>query len=86
MMHDPEGGPVIQGTGGLRKMRFSPKKWSVGKSGAVRVCYVYFKVHWTIMLIMAYGKGRKDNLTATEKRDIARYIKSVEQWFQSRSK
>jgi hypothetical protein len=38
------------------------------------------------MLIMAYGKGRKDNLTATEKRDIARYIKSVEQWFQSRSK
>ena len=84
IMHDPTGAPVIQGTGGLRKMRFSPSRWNVGKSGAIRVCYVYFQPHWTVLLVMAYDKTRKDNLSASEKRNIARYISVVEQWFRSK--
>lgn len=83
-MQDPDGPPVIRGTGGLRKARFSPGKWNIGKRGAVRVCYVYFKAHRTVMLVMAYGKGRKANLTASEKRDIARYIETVQRWFGAR--
>ena len=85
IMRDPEGPPVIQGTGGLRKMRFAPRRWGVGKSGAIRVCYVYFKPHWTVLLVMAYGKSRKDNLTAAENRDIARYIRVVQKWFDTRN-
>src|SRR3954462_2294643 len=38
----PTDPPVIPGTGALRKIRFAPAGWSKGKSGAVRVCYVYF--------------------------------------------
>jgi hypothetical protein len=86
VMRDPQAAPVVPGTGGLRKMRFSPSRWKVGKSGAIRVCYVYFKPHRTVLLIMAYGKNRKDNLTAVEKRDIARYIHVVQDWFDNRSK
>lgn len=86
VMHDPEGSRVIQGTGGLRKMRFAPRRWKTGKSGAIRVCYVYFKPQWTVLLVMAYGKNRKDTLTAAEKRGIARYIRVVENWFDTRNK
>jgi hypothetical protein len=84
IMHDPEGSPVIQGTGGLRKMRLAPRRWGVGKRGAIRVCYVYFKARWTVLMVMAYGKNRKDNLTAAEKHDIARYIAVVQKWFDTR--
>ncbi len=86
VMHDPEASPVIQGTGGLRKMRFAPTRWKTGKSGAIRVCYVYFKPQWTVLLVMAYGKNRKDTLTAAEKRGIARYIGVVQHWFETQNK
>jgi hypothetical protein len=85
IMRDPDAAPLIQGTGGLRKLRFSPSRWRVGKSGAIRVCYVYFQPHWTVLLVMAYGKNRKDNLTAAEKRDIAAYIRVVQGWFDTRN-
>ena len=42
IMSAPEGPPVIVGTGGLRKLRFAPLKWSEGKRDALRVCYAYF--------------------------------------------
>lgn len=85
IMSDPSGPPVIEGTGGLRKLRFAPPRWKVGKRGAVRVCYVYFPEHWTVLLVMAYAKNRKDSLSAREKRDIASYIRRIEKWFESQN-
>lgn len=38
----PEKGAVVQGTGGLRKLRFAPPSWRSGKSGATRVIYIVF--------------------------------------------
>ena len=85
IMCDPKGSPVIEETGGLRKIRFAPKRWNVGKRGAVRVCYVYFPDHWTVLLVAAYGKNQKDDLTAEEKRGIKTYIKQVEAWLAERN-
>lgn len=85
VMSDPSGSPVIEGTGGLRKLRFAPPGWKVGKRGAVRVCYVYFPEHWTVLLVMAYAKNRKDSLSAREKRDITSYINRIEKWFESQN-
>ena len=42
LLDDPRVGEVVQGTGSLRKLRFVPTSWHKGKSGALRVCYVYF--------------------------------------------
>ena len=80
IMADPGGAPVIPGTGGLRKLRFAPGRWQVGKRGAVRVCYVYFPAHWTVLLVAAYGKGEKDDLTDDERKGIKMYIGQVESW------
>lgn len=42
IMENPDCGTLIQGTGGLRKMRYSIHA-NKGKSGGIRVCYVDFK-------------------------------------------
>lgn len=75
---DPTRHPVIAGTDGLRKMRYAPRSWSTGKSGAIRVCYVYFPQHGTIILVTAYAKHQKDDLTAAEKHAINQAIARVE--------
>ena len=72
LMENPQAGPIMQGTGGLRKMRFAFH--GRGKSGSARVCYVDFAVYERIYLITAYTKNSKDNLTKNERNEIKRLI------------
>jgi hypothetical protein len=85
IMVNPESAPIIEGTGGLRKARFAPSGWPRGKSGAVRVCYAYFPKHWTVLLLMAYGKGRKETISAKEKQGIKQYLARVENYLDKRN-
>lgn len=66
LVADPEAGTVIPGTGGLRKLRFAPP--GAGKSGGLRVCYALIPGRGIVLLMAAYGKTTKANLTAAEKR------------------
>lgn len=84
-MANPEAGKVIPETGGLRKIRFARSRDNIGKSGGIRVCYAYFKEHWTVLLVIAYGKTEKDDLTAEEKRHIRDYIGRAKKWLDSRN-
>jgi hypothetical protein len=67
ILHSPEAGEAIAGTGGLRKLRFAPPRWRKGKSGAARVCYVYFVRHALVCLVAAYAKNEQENITAVDK-------------------
>ena len=58
----------MQGTGGVRKMRFAFE--DRGKSGSARVIYVDFEVYDKIYLITAYPKNEKDNLTKEERNEL----------------
>ena len=40
LLKDPVSGPIMEGTGGIRKVRFPLQ--NRGKSGSVRVCYTDF--------------------------------------------
>ncbi len=80
IMANPEAGEVISGTGGLRKMRFGKSHQKTGKRKGVRVCYVYFKEHWTVLLVVVYGKNKKTDLTQDEKKHIQDYIKRSKEW------
>ena len=42
ILRNPKAGISIRGAGGLRKLRFAPPRWRVGKSGAIRVIYTRF--------------------------------------------
>ena len=42
LMRNPAVGDVIEGTGGLRKMRFADKRRGKGKRGGLRVIYYWW--------------------------------------------
>ena len=77
--------PVMRGTGGLRKLRFAPAGESIGKRGAIRVCYATFPRYRVVLLVRAYGKAIKDNLTQRERQGIKTYLAQVESWLAATS-
>lgn len=70
LMQNPEAGSVIQGTGGLRKLRWSDKNRNKGKRGGIRVIYYYFLSDQQILLLTLYGKNEKDDLSSDDKKII----------------
>ena len=64
LIAQPDKGDLIQGTGGLRKIRIA--LGNQGKSGGARVIY-FLATAEKIYLILAYPKSVKDNLTPAEK-------------------
>ena len=79
IMMAPERPPVLKHTGGLRKIRFSGEGFNRGKSGAFRVCYVYFEEYHVAVLITVFGKNEKSNLSMADRRGIASVIYEIEQ-------
>ena len=63
---NPQGYPVIRGTGGVRKIRFALD--NKGKSGGVRVLYVDFVVHGVVGLLYVYPKGKKEDISEAERK------------------
>lgn len=76
LLADPKVGAVMQGTGGMRKMRFAFE--NKGKSGGLRIIYVDFEVCEVIYLITAYTKSEKDNLTKGEKNELRKLVDILE--------
>lgn len=56
LLKNPQSGPVMEGTGGIRKVRFPLE--NKGKSGSVRVCYTDFEEYEVTYLITAFTKKR----------------------------
>src|SRR5688500_18993769 len=80
IMLRPQGWPLIPGTDGLRKMRFAPARWGTGKRGAIRVCYVHFADVGVVLLVVAFAKNQKANLSPADKkavRDLIRREKAI---------
>lgn len=77
IMVDPLAPPVVRGTGGLRKIRFSPHDWKLGKRGALRVCYVFFSEQSLVCLVTVYGKGRKEDLSDRERGIVKKLIDEI---------
>lgn len=76
ILQDPEAGILMQGTGGLRKIRFAFE--NRGKSGSSRVCYVDIVVKETVFFITAYAKNEKENLSKAERNSIRKLIELLE--------
>ena len=66
LLENPKAGDVIQGTGGLRKIRI-PLPHS-GKRGGGRVIYVDIELRETIYFINVYTKNEQDDLTEEERK------------------
>jgi hypothetical protein len=80
----PNVGKVIQGTGGLRKMRFTAPGSQRGKSSGFRVCYVDFTEFGFIFLVTIYTHKEKDDLSPAEKKAAATFIETARKGFKKR--
>jgi len=74
---NPEAGEIIQGTGGVRKIRWARE--GMGKRGGARVIYYYHNEYYhnerlPVFLLSAYAKNRKANLSKAERNAMKRLI------------
>ena len=79
----PKAGVVMQGTGGIRKLRWS--RQGAGKSGGVRVIYYFHNEQIPLYLLTVFGKGEKANLSKAERNELAKLVRLlVQAWSASR--
>lgn len=76
LLKDPEVGEVIQGTGGLRKMRFADKRRGKGKRGGLRVVYYWWSAGMQFWLFTLYDKDEISDLTPAQRKALKAMIKT----------
>ena len=72
LLKDPVSGPIMEGTGGIRKVRFPLQ--NRGKSGSVRVCYTDFAEYEVIYLITAFKKKRVRKILQRKKKSVLKKL------------
>jgi hypothetical protein len=77
LMADPESGDLIQGSGGVRKVRWAiPGK---GKRGGLRVIYYWITKRRHLLLLTLYRKAEVADLTPKEVAALRALVKGLEE-------
>lgn len=69
----PEQGPLLPGTGGLRKIRWGGK--GHGKSGGYRIIYYWDKETETFYMLYLYPKNEQEDLTPHQAKQLAHLVR-----------
>ncbi len=75
LLANPEMGDVIEGTGGLRKMRQADLRRSKGKRGGLRIIYFWWETGRQFWLFTLYDKNEFDDLSPTERKALKDMLK-----------
>ncbi|WP_166366248.1 toxin [Pseudomonas akapageensis] len=76
LMQNPEAGDVIQGTGGLRKVRFGDENRQKGKRGGIRIIYYWWLGGAQFWLFTLYSKGDQNDLSEDQRKILKRLLES----------
>jgi hypothetical protein len=68
----PRAGDIMQGTGGIRKLRWG--RGNQGKSSGVRVIYYYRDERIPLYLLTLFGKNEQTNLSKSERNELAKLV------------
>lgn len=79
---EPAAGDLIQGTGGVRKVRFARR--GQGKSGGYRVITFYHSMSLPVFILTVYAKNAKVNLTKAERNDLSTLTGALVQSYRNR--
>lgn len=77
LLENPKAGKIIQGTGGLRKIRIPMEE--KGKRGGARVLYVDIELKESIYFVNVYSKNEKEDLTEDEKKAFKTVVKILKE-------
>lgn len=69
----PDQGDVVQGSGGVRKVRWS--RAGSGKSGGARVIYFVRNEQGELVLLFIYAKSKMDSLKASTLKELRDAVK-----------
>ena len=75
LMKNPESGDVIEGTGGLRKLRHADVRRGKGKRGGLRVIYYWWLAGLQFWMFTLYDKSEMDDLTPQQRRVLKQMVK-----------
>ena len=75
LMLNPLAGSLIQGTGGLRKLRWLDSRRGKGKSGGLRVIYFYWNGHDQFWLFTLYDKDEQPDLSNDQRAYLRKMVK-----------
>ena len=73
----PDAHPVVSGTGGVRKARWS--RPGMGKRGGVRVIYYFVAQAQLVYMLDIYAKNEKSDLTLADKRQLRAIVAMLEE-------
>jgi hypothetical protein len=68
LAYNPTAGDLIQGTGGVRKLRWALE--GRGKSGGARVIYFYHNAGVPVFALTAYAKNDRSDLSQQDRNDL----------------
>lgn len=68
-------GDVIEGAGGLRKVRHADARRGKGKRGGLRVIYFWWRAGAQFWLFPIYGKDLRDDLSPKERAALKETLK-----------
>ena len=76
LMAHPEAGDLMEGTGGLRKVRCSDARRGKGKRGGLRVVYYYWTGGPEFWLFTLYDKDEMADLTPKQRAALKDLVKT----------
>ena len=79
LMANPQAGDVIEGTGGLRKLRQPDPRRGKGKRGGLRVIYYLWLGGGQFWLFTVYDKDQADDLTTEQRKTLKRLLDTERQ-------
>lgn len=68
----PRAGDLIEGAGGVRKLRWA--RGNRGKSGGVRVIYYFHGEAMPLYLLTLFAKNERANLSKSERNELAALV------------
>ena len=70
LVNNPASGDLIQGTGGLRKLRYGDSSRGKGKRGGLRIIYYWWVNAYQIFLFTIYNKNEMADLNQEQKKKL----------------
>lgn len=80
---NPTTGVLLQGTGGVRKLRWA--SGNKGKSGSARIIYFYHNPSIPLFLLTAFSKSEQGNLTKSERNELSGLTKLLVQNYKGKN-
>jgi len=79
LAHNPAAGDLIQGTGGVRKLRW--RLAGRGKRGGARVIYFYHDPKMPVFLLTMFAKNVRADISQAARNDFRRLTRAIVESF-----